>query len=214
MIEFPPAWKWFVTWSPGQIPQHFKESSSMPGPSYSMASAPASSHGSPFSHQHKQHLKSLSTNHRGSQHQHLQRRPSRTSGCSLVQHVDDFLYYDEDTPDQPPTIVETVLHQLSQPQSTERPLNHSWNVCPDEQTRRFLAQPAWMTRMQSAMREMPALEVVQEEEGETTSQPATIGLLQESMVHGLLLMATSRLLPPRVQEMQPEMQRRMTLTLG
>ena len=65
--------------------------------------------------------------------------------------------------------------------------------------------------MQSAMRETPALEVIQEEEGETTSQPAC-GLHQPSLAHGLLLMATSCLHPPSVQETQPEMQPGMTLT--
>ena len=90
-----------------------------------------------------------------------------------MQHVDNFLYDDEDMPDQPPTIAETVLHQLSPPQATERSLNRSWSVRPDKQTKSTLAQPAWKTRAQSAMREMPALEVVQEEEGETTSQPAS-----------------------------------------
>ena len=78
-----------------------------------------------------------------------------------------------------------------------------------------MAQPPWKTRMESAMLETKALEVVQEEEDETTRQPASqpaYGLLQQKLAHGVLLMATSRLLPHSVQEMQPEVQLRMTLT--
>ena len=99
----------------------------------------------------------------------------RLQSCApaATQHVDNFLYDDEDMPDQPPILVETVLHQLSTPQATGRSLSRLWNVRPDEQTRRALAQPPWKTRMQSAMRETPTLEVVQEEEGETTNQPAS-----------------------------------------
>ena len=94
MIEFPPAWKWFVAWSPGLIPQHFKESSSMPGPSHRawrvlqlhLVAALAAFHlqQREGQRQHQSHVRSLLTSRQGSQHQHLQCRLSRISGCSRV----------------------------------------------------------------------------------------------------------------------------------
>ena len=111
MIEFPPAWKWFVTWSPGQIPQHFKESSPMPGPSSSTAA---------LQHQHHPHARSLWP---------TADLPS-TSTANGSQPQDAVVCTGSDASCGP---VVTA-------QSTEMSLNRTWNVRADERTKRFLAR--------------------------------------------------------------------------
>ena len=41
LIEFPPKWSWFLSWFPGQVPEHFKDQSTFPA--QHRTSAPASS---------------------------------------------------------------------------------------------------------------------------------------------------------------------------
>ena len=41
LLEFPPEWSWFLSWSPGQVPEHFKDHSRVP--TQSRSSTPASS---------------------------------------------------------------------------------------------------------------------------------------------------------------------------
>ena len=41
LIEFPPEWAWFLSWFPGQVPEHFKDHSR--APAQSSPSMPASS---------------------------------------------------------------------------------------------------------------------------------------------------------------------------
>ena len=46
LIEFPPEWAWFLSWFPGQIPEHFKDYSRIPvqsAPSMSASSSTAAS---------------------------------------------------------------------------------------------------------------------------------------------------------------------------
>ena len=215
IIEFPPAWEWFVTWAPGQIPQHFKESSSYPGPS-SNASAPASSRGSPFNFSPPTETMAASAS--ASCQVSFDNPPSfpapaapmpsapsfRMQPCAqpAMQHVDNFLGDDQDMPDQPPTIVETVIQQLFQPQATDISLDRTWHIRPNEHSKRYMAQPVGKTRMESAQPATPQLETVLGKYCDTTSQP-TCGLLQ---------MAISRLLQHSVQEM-PQGMPRMLLAL-
>ena len=56
LIEFPPAWSWFLSWCPGNVPRHFVDNSiwgpsrasASSAPCYSMASTPASGASSAF----------------------------------------------------------------------------------------------------------------------------------------------------------------------
>ena len=38
LIEFPPEWSWFLSWSPGQVPEHFKDQPRPSTPASSSAS--------------------------------------------------------------------------------------------------------------------------------------------------------------------------------
>ena len=76
-------------------------------------------------------------------------------------------------PDQPPTIVETVVHQLSPPQAGKISLHRTWHIRPNEQSMRYVAQPAWEPIARNAARTLPA----------------------NQLSRGLIQLATSRLLP-------------------
>ena len=77
-------------------------------------------------------------------------------------------------PDQPPAIVQTVAQQLPLPQPTEMSLNRAWHIEPNEQSKRLMAQPAWKTRIENAQPALQPLEIVQEEDGDTTSAAASM----------------------------------------
>ena len=67
---------------------------------------------------------------------------------ATVQQLQTFLQ-DKDEPAEPPTLVQAVTKQMSQPQATEMSLQRTSNVEPTEQLKRFMmAQPAWKTEMQ------------------------------------------------------------------
>ena len=61
----------------------------------------------------------------------------------------NFLKDDQDMPEEPPTVVQSVMQQMPLAHATETSLNCPWSVMPGEQTRRMsLAQPAWKTQLQ------------------------------------------------------------------
>ena len=61
----------------------------------------------------------------------------------------NLLHDDQDMPDEPPSIVQTVVQQMPTPQATKSSLNCTWNVMQREQSRRMqMAQPAWKMQMQ------------------------------------------------------------------
>ena len=171
-LEFPTSWQWFLTWAPGKIPQHFKDSSIWPVSS-SLSSSPAaatsmphygptpptetisSSSAMPSSASFAPSLAPSSLSPQPAA------GPPRSSTPTFHREnpsLRTFLHLQDDTgmPDQPPTIVQTVSQRWSPAQTAEASLQRTLNVMPQENQRQ-LAQPAWKTPMERAQQSSQTL---------------------------------------------------------